>query len=222
VTVDGQTVFAPNAIPDSAIGRWPIAAGSGTELADSIGVNKGTISTTGLWSSGTWIDGYALDFSGSESYGVDFSTYSEIGSTKNWSMSVTIETSTPSQSNGCIIQHRNGNGESFTIAIESGSVVVGRYDGSSYVDVVTGAISSNTKTRIFWSYSSGSSTLYLNGSEVTGSDTTPTAALTNGFTLGYRADQSLGVDGVVDEPIIYDAAEGSSTASSDYDRQPWS
>lgn len=223
VSVEGTGTAADVALsgeeplPTSAIHEWRMAAGSGSTITDDIASNDGTIDGAG-WVSDTWTDGQALDFVSGNSDHVDFdSTESEIDVNGDFSIAVTIEPD--SVTDGHVLTHTISNSNRGAIAIDSGTLSVGWYDGSSYQGVQSTSISANERIRIFYTYNSGTGTLYVNKTEKTGTST-PSVTTQGGFRLSNLQDSSY-FDGTIDNLVVYDSAVSSSEVGEDFARQPW-
>jgi hypothetical protein len=209
-----------SAIPDSAIGHWTHSEGSGTELADSIGTNPGAINGAS-WASGTWVDGYALDYGGG-SHDVTFDADSNIGVGQDFSVGLTIQTGSDVSGDQRLWSNVNGFSNRVAFQINSGELRASIWNGSTWDNAAaSGPVSTNMTYRIFYIVSSGSGTLYLNNSEQTGSSTA-NAGSDTGMILGQQTGGGSAFGGLTDDLLIMHQPEDASTVASDYDRQPWS
>lgn len=211
-----------DAIPDSAIGHWPHAAGSGTNLSDEVGTNDGTISGAS-WVSDSWIDGQALDYGGTgDSHNVQFSNYAAITISGSYSVALTIETKGDVSTDQRFFGHNVTTDDRLGFQINNGSLRCSMWNGSSWSNgAASGSVSTNTRYRIFYVFDSGAGTLYLNNSEQAGTDSSNGAPGT-GMVLGQQIGGGTPGAILTDDLVLMDVAEDATTVESDYNRQPWS
>lgn len=207
-----------SAIPDSAIHQWKFSAGSGSTLNDSIGSNDGTVNGS-TWTSGTWVDNYALSHDKTDDY-ESFSTVAAIDSAGTFTVALSFEATDNTSDIQNLVGHTKGSGHLFGISIESGEIRASIYDGSSHVGAVSGSISLNTKYRAYYTFDNGTGRLWVNDSELSGTNSARVNSTVE-FTVGCRSDNQQFFGGNIDNVLIMDAAENS-YVSDDYNNQPWS
>jgi len=230
VKSDAGTVYESHdalelsAIPDSAIGRWPIDEGSGTTVADAIGTNDLSFSGDPTWTSdANAIGGWKLDLDGNDR--LAGTEYSEIATDAAFSVAITVEIDSTVDEGDVIIHNELAAGDVFSISVEGASadtLSAAIADGGTQVATATASLSYDTKLRLVFTFDGSSTgTLYVNASgTASGSDNNRFGA--TGFSVGGHNANGRHIPGAVDEPIVADAEWTSQQVTDDYDRQPWS
>ncbi len=201
---------------------YPIGAGGGTTITDEEGSNDGTINDATWISDASLVNGYGLNFDGSNDYVSFASTLSHIaGGSNPFTFAITYRTSDTAQSNKTMVTHTTDSNDLFSISMQGGVVRVGRFGNSNWQETKSGSVNADTLTRIFWSYDGSSSRLWLNGSEVTGTSEPSGSLSTAGFRLGADTSGSRYQKGDLDAFNVALYAGDAQDAQADYNNQPW-
>jgi hypothetical protein len=222
---DGNVVFEAGAdIPDSAIHQWKYDEGSGTEVSDSIGTLKGTLSTDTLWKSDSdLVGGYGLEFTGTEN--VDHNTTSDLDRDNDYSLAITINPNDASTDVECVFYSNPDGTDTTVLNVDNGTLIYEVYDGGRLdTRSWSGVDSTRTRIGVSWDSSTQTGEIWANGSQVDdGTTQTRFNSGAAGFKFAENDDaNSQNFTGILDNPIIYDKVLSSNEWSKDYNAQPWS
>ena len=223
-------------IPDSAIHHWQYDEGSGTTVTDSIGDADGTINGP-AWTSGTWTGGWALDGDGTDDY-VDHTTLDSFGSSMGSDFAIAFSVQTTDTigdstvfgtyndnnttalvfGNSTTEQNffiRDDNEDNLNLSFDTSPIE----DGSPHRVVVNKTGTAGTEYEIWFDGSEQSVTVVQDNGPSSFSDFQ--YALTY-FGRNVRGSIDKHLNGVVDNPLVFNSSLSSQQISNDYDRQPWS
>lgn len=241
--VENTVDFTGRDIPDIATYRYKHDEGSGTVLGDSDPDDDGN-TVDGTISNPTWVSdnsaqgGYKLSFDDSSSAEyVDFATLSQVGTSSNFAVGVTVELDTLSDT-GVIWDHATAQDDTVVFGLSdntlSGEITALQYDGSFKNERTLGGDTTTNRMRLLVNFSLADSdnqsiNIYKNASDVDASASSAANEFVatsgdSGHTLGSRIDDraSERLGGDTDDLIIYNDTLTSSQRQADYNLQPWS
>lgn len=229
-----------DAIPSSAIHKWKFDEGSGTTAADAIGSTDLTLSTSAMWTSGTWVGDNAADGDGTDDFGsaTQLGTFGSSMDT-DFALATTIQTTDTNAylcgviNSGDSTEFRIDIGRNGSLPSDVLGVVISDSNGNSLYPYTDNAYNDGNKHRVVINKTGNTTSdvrIWIDGTDVSQSINRDqsfsnpsdfdvnwtTHALNNGGSVGTHLDVTI------DDMIFADNSWTSTEIQDDFDRQPWS
>jgi hypothetical protein len=232
---DGLVSPAPS-VYERAVHSWPMRSGSGSTVVDDVGTADGVLEGA-MWESGEYVGGSAIEGAGTGER-VDLGTLGRFGSEyayRGFSFAVTLDVGAI-PSGGVEVLKGIGNSSSrFVVEVGNGwtygktghPLVLLQDSNQDTIRVRSTQDIRNKRTRILLSYSGGSSVsameLYVDGENVTEHMVNQAYSGVGDFVGGlYLFGEEGLLDGVLDNPVLFDGPLSPEEAMIEYTAQPWS
>jgi hypothetical protein len=178
--------------------------------------NDGTIQ--GSLSFGDGLLGGGPTFDGTNDR-IDLSALSLLYINNSFSLSFLFNVSSSISDHAVIINNVQASGVRFGVSVQTdGTLRVGFYNGSSFVDCLSANISFDTDYHLFYTYDTSTNTphLYIDNTQSEDGTDTPTSSSTAGFCVGGRADDNKWFPGKIDELHIFNEVKDSAFRKASY------
>lgn len=217
----------PTYIQNKGVLWIKMSEGSGTTAANSLSTYDATI-TGATWSSGTWVDGWALEFDGTDDY-AQVADHPAINmGTGNFSVAATLSNreTTGTSADAIVMKYQVGGTTTATYGLlmtnPSTDTLMFRTRDSASVEAEPTATLANYPARVVGVRDGDTSHLYVNDT-LASSVTLAVGSTdnTNALSIGQHATQDA-FNGFIDDVLVCNQALTAAEVTEDYNRQPWS